>query len=54
MVDLRAMTNEQMIETLVNAMIVRIDRARANRDPDAIARIEDAVRRASAEIRGAA
>jgi hypothetical protein len=46
------MTNEQKIETLVNAMIVKIGRAVAERDPDAIARIEDAVRRASAEIRG--
>jgi hypothetical protein len=46
------MTNETLIETLIATMIVKIEAKRAGRDPEANARIEAAVRRASAEIRG--
>jgi hypothetical protein len=43
---------ELLIEAIVKSAQVKIDVALASRDPNAIARIEDAVRRASAEIRG--
>jgi hypothetical protein len=40
------------IEALITSAQAKIDAAIDKRDPNAIARIEDAVRRASREIRG--
>jgi len=44
--------NEALIETIIATMVVKVERAREGRDPEANARIEAAVRRAAATIRG--